>query len=302
MHNAMDDWNDLKYVLSVLREGSTLAAARVLRTSQTTVMRRIAALESELGLSLFEKRRNGYHPTQVLRDLTESLSAVDAAHAAFKRELALIGRGLSGTVRLTAPELLVSYFMRDALAQFRQRYPSIRIELLTTDARLNLTLGEADVALRAGGRPTEPTLFGRKIVTDSHWSMCRARSDTLDGAAPSKLSEIDDHTFICPIDGLYDTPLMDWIRSNIPPQNITFRQNSLSSIYANVKAGLGIAILPDLVTLRDKDIERCFTIDIDASQEIWLLAPERLRNSPHVRVLLDFLSNHLTTSGGSASG
>ncbi len=302
MHNVMKDWNDLKYVLSVLREGSTLAAARVLRTSQTTVMRRITALEEEFGLSLFERRRTGYFPTEVLTGLADSLIAVEAAHVAFERELALAGRGVSGTVRLTAPDLLVSYFMGDALAQFHRLYPSIRIELLTTDARLNLTEGEADVALRADDRPTEPTLFGRKVVADNSWSMCRARGRASVTDRPSSLAEIGGEAFIGPIDGIYDTPLTDWIRDNIPPQDIALRQNSLSSIYANVKAGLGMSVLPDIVTNNDADIEKLFPIDIEVGKEIWLLAPERHRKSAHVRILLDFLSNHLTASNKSSSG
>jgi len=69
MIGTMLDWNDLRYFLAVARGGSTLAASRTLRTSQTTVARRIAALEQALGVTLFEKRQAGYALTPAGEDL-----------------------------------------------------------------------------------------------------------------------------------------------------------------------------------------------------------------------------------------
>jgi DNA-binding transcriptional LysR family regulator len=65
----MFDWNDLRFFLTVARAGNTLAASRELRVSQTTVARRIEALEAALGLELFDKRRTGYVPTETARSL-----------------------------------------------------------------------------------------------------------------------------------------------------------------------------------------------------------------------------------------
>src|SRR5438552_2963016 len=114
----MTDWSDLKFLLHVLREGSTLAASRVLKTSQSTVMRRIAALENDLGLILFDKRRSGYSPTDALTSLIAKLEAVQAAHDAFECEAGMVARLESGTVRLTTPELISSHFLKFPLLQF----------------------------------------------------------------------------------------------------------------------------------------------------------------------------------------
>jgi DNA-binding transcriptional LysR family regulator len=102
----MSDWNDIRYVLEVWRAGSTLAAARVLKVSQSTVMRRIAALEEELSVELFDKRRTGYSPTESLKALLPSLEAVEAAHLAFEHDTDALGRDVSGTVTVTASELI----------------------------------------------------------------------------------------------------------------------------------------------------------------------------------------------------
>ena len=169
------DWNDLKYCTHVAREGSTLAAARALDISQTTVMRRIAALEDALGYELFEKRRAGYVPTDALKALLPRLDAIEVAHTAFEHEAAHTGRSLKGTVRLTASELMVAQFLSSALVVFSAEYPDIRIELFTTDRFLDLSRGEADIALRAGDPPTEASLFGRCIVPSDIWHVCCSR-------------------------------------------------------------------------------------------------------------------------------
>ena len=79
----MFDWNDLRYFLAVARDGSTLAAARALRVSQTTLARRIAALESELGVRLFEKRQAGYSLTPAGEELVERARQVEQAATGF---------------------------------------------------------------------------------------------------------------------------------------------------------------------------------------------------------------------------
>src|SRR5207247_168360 len=101
----MFDWNDLRFFLAVAREGSTLAAGKALRTSQTTVARRIAALERALGLPLFEKRQAGYALTPAGEQLLERAGQVEFAAQGFSDEAAAHGRDLSGTVKITTEEV-----------------------------------------------------------------------------------------------------------------------------------------------------------------------------------------------------
>src|SRR5436189_216148 len=84
----MLDWNDLRYFLAVAREGSTLAAGRQLRVSQTTVARRIAALEAAVGFPLFDKRQAGYALTPAGEGLMDRAKQVDIAAAAFTESAA----------------------------------------------------------------------------------------------------------------------------------------------------------------------------------------------------------------------
>ena len=97
----MLDWNDLRYFLAVARDGSTLAAAKALRVSQTTVARRIAALEAALGFPLFEKRQAGYALTPAGEDLVNRAEKVEEAANHFSDAASAQSRDVSGTVKIT---------------------------------------------------------------------------------------------------------------------------------------------------------------------------------------------------------
>ena len=97
----MFDWNDLRYLVAVAEQGSTLKAGRSLRVSQTTVARRLAALEEALGLTLFERRSAGYALTADGEALLRHARQVSAAAEQFTQAAASRTRELGGSVRLT---------------------------------------------------------------------------------------------------------------------------------------------------------------------------------------------------------
>ena len=137
----MRDWHNIRIFLSVCRHGSLAAAARALKVDETTVGRRLKALEASLGTLLF---------------LTEAAMAVrTAAEAAEDAVLSVQGSVVgsdkrpSGFVRITATETLSSQFIIPALGGFHLRYPEIRIELFSGYVALDIGRGEADIAVRA---------------------------------------------------------------------------------------------------------------------------------------------------------
>src|SRR5439155_16833492 len=125
---AMFDWNDLRFFLAVAREGSTLAAGKALRTSQTTVARRIAALERTLGLPLFEKRQAGYALTPAGEQLLERAAQVEFAAQSFSEEAASHGRDLNGTVKITTEEVYATVLLTPLLPELHELHPEIMIE------------------------------------------------------------------------------------------------------------------------------------------------------------------------------
>src|SRR5687767_4571877 len=125
------DWNDLRYFLAVARGGSTLAASRALRVSQTTVARRVAALEEAVKLTLFEKRQAGYALTPEGVELLAHAEAVESAAQGFDSAALASTRDLSGNVRVTTEEIFAVTLLAPILRELHEVHPEIMIELDT---------------------------------------------------------------------------------------------------------------------------------------------------------------------------
>ena len=172
----MLDWNDLRYFLAVAREGSTLGAARRLRLSQTTVARRIAALEGALGFPLFDKKQAGYALTPLGRDLLGRAEQVEKSAESFAEAAAAQSRDLSGSVKITTEEIYAITLLAPLLAELHQKHPEIRIELDTSQAVRDLGAGEADISLRSTDKAEQPAgVVGRRLGVDD-WTLYCSRA------------------------------------------------------------------------------------------------------------------------------
>lgn len=290
----MIDWNDIRFFLAVLRSGTTLGASRALGVSQSTVARRIAVLEQGLGLELFDKRQSGYGLTEAGAELLETAEAMETAAGAFTTKAAARKRGLSGTVRLTTNDLFANEFLMRAMRDFRASFPEILLEVITSDSRLDLASGEADIALRASTPPTQPDLVGRRIAKDN-WSIYCSRAYSLKNGTPTSIAELASHPVISVSAEPFGGPVVAWIKTHIPASAIALRQNSIGAVYSAIKSGFGIGLIPDFVAAHDPDMVRCFDPRIEHDYEIWLLTHERLRTVPRIRAVLDYLGGYFAS-------
>ncbi|AKI00315.1 transcriptional regulator [Hoeflea sp. IMCC20628] len=287
----MSDWNDIRYVLEVWRTGSTLAAGRTLKVSQSTVMRRIAALERELAVELFDKRRTGYAATATLTALLPRLQAAEAAHLAFEHEADAISRDISGAVTVTAAELVCSIFLNQAIAELRRMHPAIRIELMASGRMLDLAAGEADIAIRAGGRPTDNGLFGRRLAEET-WNFYCSSSYARAHGVPRSIADLAGHSVLAPQDKSFSPQVTGWFRQHIPDSVIVVRHTGLAPVYYSVKSGVGVSVLSDFLTAGDADLIHCFTPPEFSRNEVWLLTHERHRQTARVRAVMGFLGRY----------
>ncbi|ONX33914.1 LysR family transcriptional regulator, partial [Burkholderia cenocepacia] len=157
-------WDDLRLVLAVAQAGSLAGAARRLGISHATVFRRLAAIEAELGVKLFERTRAGYAPTPAGEDAAAAAERIqDEVHGVERR---VAGRDVrpSGTVRVTTTDTLLSGLLSPVFAAFRHACPEITLEVSVSNAVFDLSKREADVAIRPSSSPPE-VLIGRRVGT-----------------------------------------------------------------------------------------------------------------------------------------
>lgn len=286
------DWNDWRSFLAVARSGSTLAAGRTLRCSQTTIARRIAALEEALGIQLFERRPAGYALTAAGAELVPQAEEVERAALAAQAQARAAGRDLAGTVRITAEEIFSSTLLAPMLLDLRERYAEIRIEIDNTIGLRDLGAGEADIALRSSANPHGAGLVGRIIARDD-WTLYCSRSYAERHGRPTNVAALRNHVIIGGGGGQLAREWGDWIEQAGLQDRVLIEQGSASGLLSAVRTGLGVSVLPSIVADGMPDLIRCVP-PMEEKRIMWLLTHERVRHQPAVRAVIDFLYDRLT--------
>lgn len=289
----MYDWNDLRMFLAVARDGSTLAASRTLKVDQTTVARRVAALEQALGVALFERLQSGYRLTEMGEGVRHSAERVEAEADTLARLVAQQGRKLSGVIRVTTNESLANSFVTPWLGEFAEIYPDIRVQMIIDDRRLDLARGEADVAIRAGSRPTDGALVVRALSVVT-WSLYCSRAYAARRGVPTSAEELNDHLILGGEGTLAGLPGMLWMAEKAPRAVVAAHSNSMSNLLASVKAGLGVTTLPCVVGDPEPDLVRCIADVPELDSEMVLVTRSDMKDLPRMRAFTDFLIAHVS--------
>lgn len=295
LHNpAVFDWNDLRYFLAVARHGSTLAAAKAMRVSQSTVHRRLDELENRIGQRLVKRHPAGYRLTELGNDLRAEAERVEEAVAAFERRLASADKHIAGTVRLTCPEALGSRLVRSPLFDaFHAQHPGLRVELVMSSQFLDLAKGQADVAIRAAP-PTDETLFGRKIA-EAPWAIYASHSYLARRSRPERREDLNSHAVVRFDGEMAEHPSVRWLQWLAPGAYVAARANSLPALTLAVKSGAGLALLPMVVGDGESELVQVLGPVNDLTTPLYLLMHQDMKGTPRVRALFDFIIQELDT-------
>lgn len=282
----MFDWNDLRYFLSVARTGSTLAGAKQLRVSQSTVSRRITALEEELDVKLFVRKPSGYELTPRGEAVLPAAESVEAAILAFSDGVEAETRRLNGTVRVTTVEAAANSWVIPAVGLLRERHPEIRVEILASSEYVDLARGEADFAIRFGPRPTQENLVARHLF--DMLESVYANSQMVEQLGMP--SGIEDLARFPLIDSTASESLASrWISEHLPQAEIVQRASSMSNVIAGVQSGLGAAILPCMMGDDIEGLVRLLPPIEELTTPGWMVTTDLARRQPHIRAVIDIV-------------
>lgn len=287
----MIDWNDLRYFLGVADHGSTLAAGRALRVSQTTVARRVAALEQAIGFPLFEKRQAGYALTPAGGDLLERAKQVGVAADAFVEAASAQARDVSGKVRITTQEIFAVTLLAPMLRELHERHPEIMIELDDSQDFRDLGEGEADIALRSSYGDLGAGIVGRRLGADD-WTLYCSRDYAAKHGVPTTRAELKAHQFIGGGGPKLWRVYSAWLHDLGLDDRIVMHHASAMGMMSAIRSGLGIAVLPCIVADAELDLIQCVPPK-DDGRSMWLVTHERVRHTPRVRTVIDFLYERL---------
>jgi DNA-binding transcriptional LysR family regulator len=297
----MFDWSDLRHFLAVAREGSTLAAAKALGVSQSTVHRRLAALEARLGRPLVERHPTGYRLTKLGQEMRLYAERVETAVTDFERHFASSDPDLVGTVRVECPATAAHRLMKSSLLDtFHARYPGLRVEFVLFGRFLDLAKGEADLAIRHVA-PHDEALVGRKI-TDVPWAVFASRSYVERHGRPGRVEDIEDHPVIEFVGAIANLPAAPWMRSVAPRAAIAACSDNLVAVLLAVKSGVGLAALPVPLAEPESDLVAVLGPLPELTHPFYLVMHRDMRRTPRVRAFSDFVTAEIKTFRLALSG
>jgi len=276
-------WDDLRTVLAIARAGSLSGAARTLGVNHATVFRRLGAIEERLGVKLFERHRGGYTPTVAGEEVAGAAGRVESEVAGIERRVAGRDRLPAGTLRITTTDTLLTGLLSPVLADFRGQYPDIALEIVVSNAQLNLSRRDADVAVRPTASPAE-NLVGRRAgtIAQAVYAPAARAGEEADPATAE---------WIGPDETLWYRHLEDWMRRQGHDGRCSYRVDSLAGMHAAVRAGSGLAVLPCYLGDADPDLQRVGEPVADLAIDLWLLTHPDLREAARVRAFTAFVGD-----------
>ncbi len=299
----MKDWDDLRYFLAVARAGNVTAAAANLGVNHSTVSRRIRFFEERLGVRLFDKLVTGYALTPPAEKMLDDAKKIENDINQLSRGLASQDMRLSGPLRITAPEGIVSIVIMPHIAAFSKMHPGIEIEITATADIKNLNNREVDLAIRATSHPPEG-LVGRKLAGQGLGKYVSLSYLKERGLKPNNVSAFSklttpEHTWVGYIG---EKSIPQWINDHYPNARCAARFDSIYTIYQAVKAGIGIAELPCRLGETDPGLIRVTPQRTVPHQDIWILYHRDMRHTARLRIFSEYLTKIIVAERSSFEG
>jgi DNA-binding transcriptional LysR family regulator len=290
----MFDWNDLRYFLAVARHGSTIAAAKAIKTSQSTVQRRLAELEKKIGRPLVQRHASGYRLTEFGQQLLPLAERVENAVQAVEQQRATIERGEVGVLRLTCPEPIMVRIKRSPfLDRFHERHPGLRVEFVMSDKYLDLGRGHADVAFRSGD--TDDDILVGRTIAESFWAVYASQEYVAQRGRPAGVEDLERHAVIGLDESMAEHRAAKWLREASPRAEIVARSNSVLGLVSAAKSGIGVAPLPTALGDAEAELVKLFG-PVPALTRSWrLLAHPDARKTPRVSAFFEFVNDEIDT-------
>jgi len=283
------DWDDLRSFLAIARNRSLSGAARELGLQQSTMSRRLEAMEARSGARLLQKTPRGYELTPLGEAVLGNAERMEAEAIAVERVVQGRDVALSGVVRLTTVEVIANLVLPQAIAALHAQYPGITVDVLSESRSLSLSKREADLAIRMT-RFEGNELVSRRMATAG--AALYASSDYLDryGMPP----EGTDHALITVLDDQAYMPEAVWLREVMAGARVAVRTNSRDAQLASVRAGLGIACLPCFLADGVSGVQQITGVGAGPKREVWLGVHADLRHMPRIRAVIDVLDREFS--------
>jgi len=287
------DWDKLRVFHAVAEAGSFTHAGEILNLSQSAVSRQILRLEDSLQVALFHRHARGLKLTEQGELLLRAAHDVIAKLAMAEAQITENRESPTGPLKITTTVAFGSVWLTSRIKEFVALYPNVEVSLVLADTELDLSMREADAAIRMQP-PRQPDLIQRPLM-QLHYHLYGSSDYIKEMGMPKTGGDLDEHRLVVYGEDA-NPPVADlnWVlnfESSGMMRSPVLQVNSIYGIFRAVQSGLGIAALPDYMCRETENLVRILPEMDGPSVNAFFVYPEELRKTKRINVLRDFLIN-----------
>ncbi|MGH6949114.1 MAG: LysR family transcriptional regulator [Kiloniellales bacterium] len=286
------DWDKLRIFHAVAEAGSFTHAGELLNLSQSAVSRQIGALEDSLKVPLFHRHARGLVLTEQGELLYRTAHEVFGKLALTEAQLTESKDRPKGVLKVTTTVALGSSWLAASMREFIDVFPEIELRLVLTDRELDLSMREADVAIRLSP-PRQPDLVQRHLLT-VHMNVYASAGYLKRSGTPRKVEDLDTHRLVVFGDDVRPpVPDINWLlTAGLKPGETRRPAMTINNVYGVMQAiqsGTGIGSLPEFIAGSESGLVQVLP-ELEGPQfDAYFVYPEELRSSKRIQVFRDFL-------------
>lgn len=280
------EWSDFKVLLALASAGSVAGAARALQVDNSTVSRRLAALEEAVGAKLIIRGGREFNWTAEGRTLLCAAEAMESAATQATRSVRTAKAEVEGTVRVSVSPAFVPILVRLMLPALREKHPGLSVELRGDYHRVDLSKGEADVAVRMA-RPSEVDLVARRAF-DCGWFVYASKAYLDANGWPESHEALERHRLVLYVEAMHYIPPLRWMEQHRGSARQVTRVDNLEIACQTIAVDGGIAVLPGFIADAVPHLQRVFHERIGVNTG-WLVYHETTRGAARIRAVVEAL-------------
>lgn len=260
----MDNWQEIHTAYQVAQHGTVSKVAEVLDVHRATIVRRVDSLEKNLGTKLFHRHSRGYTLTEAGEYFLQVATTADDQFARLRVHLQ--NDELSGEFVITSLAFMTPYIL-PSINAFREQNPKVKIRYLTGESLFKLEHAQAHIAIRSGVKPQDDDYVVRPFINVPIRLFAHPRYVEKYGKLTQNTqgNNFNQHYFVSADDKHAKPAVLQWLRSNIPAENIVFTSNDVSVLNETVSAGFAIG------AMFANEGQRLGLVDVFPEQKDWII-------------------------------
>ena len=285
------DWDNVRVFLAVARAGQFVGGAKRLKLDHATVSRRIAALEATFGARLFDRRTTGARLTSAGERFLVAAEEMESAFLHAQADISDVDVELAGGVRIGAPDGFSTYYLAEALRDFVERNPGVRIQLAPVPQLTPLARREVDIVVVLD-KPEEGRFVAQKL-TDYALGVYASAAYLETNAAPRTVEDLTRHRLIGYVEEYAFSAALDYVRELYDGAPTTFECASAVTQLEALRAGLGLGVVHQFIARRFNDLSRVLP-ERRAERTYWLVTHQDTRGLGRIRAVCDHIKASVT--------